>query len=431
MQQVIRCAVYTRKSVEEGLEQEFNTLDAQRMACEAYIAAKRLEGWTCLPDRYDDGGYSGGNLKRPAFQRLMDDVRADCVDMIVCYKIDRLSRSLLDFTQVFNELEKHHVSFSCVTQELNTSTSMGRMCMNLLMTFAQFERELASERTSDKMAATRRKGIWPGGTVPYGYKRIEKRLVVDPDTAPNVVKIFEWYLELGTPKLVAKRLTEKGILRFPERNKPFDTVMVATALRNCVYIGRVPLKNESFKGIHEPIIDMELWDKVAARLKTVEFKPRTERRATSPALLTGLLRCGHCGDALSYTWTGKNRSGQIRYGYYTCRKDMRRGVSTCSVKSVPAQLIEPLVESEAVAFLKTPTMLRALAGERHISPFEMRRQLDSPEEFWTSLTPVTKRELLSSIIESVTVYESSVDIKFKVKGDKRLMEEFKNEHHGN
>ena len=130
MQQVIRCAVYTRKSVEEGLEQEFNTLDAQRMACEAYIAAKRLEGWTCLPDRYDDGGYSGGNLKRPAFQRLMDDVRAGCVDMIVCYKIDRLSRSLLDFTQVFNELEKHHVSFSCVTQELNTSTSMGRMCMN-------------------------------------------------------------------------------------------------------------------------------------------------------------------------------------------------------------------------------------------------------------------------------------------------------------
>lgn len=431
MQQVTRCAIYTRKSVEEGLEQEFNTLDAQRMACEAYIAAKRLEGWVCLETRYDDGGYSGGNLKRPAFQRLMEDVREDKIDMIVCYKIDRLSRSLLDFTQVFNELEKHHVSFACVTQELNTSTSMGRMCMNLLMTFAQFERELASERTSDKMAATRRKGFWPGGTVPYGYKRVKKRLVVDPETAPNVVKIFEWYLELGTPKLVARRLAENGILRFPEKNKPFDTVMVATALRNCVYIGRVPLKKESFKGIHEPIIDIDLWNKVSARLKTVEVKPRSERRISSPALLSGLVRCGHCGESLSYTWTGKNRNGQIRYGYYSCRKDMRRGVSTCTVKSVPAQLIEPLVESEAITFLKTPTMLRALAGERSISPFEMRRQLESPDTFWTSLTPVAKRDLLARIIESVTVYDSSVDIKFKVRGDKRLMEEFKHEHNGN
>ena len=430
MQQVTRCAIYTRKSVEEGLEQEFNTLDAQRMACEAYIAAKHLEGWVCLETRYDDGGYSGGTLKRPAFQRLMDDVRADKVDMIVCYKIDRLSRSLLDFTQVFNELEKHHVSFSCVTQELNTSTSMGRMCMNLLMTFAQFERELASERTSDKMAATRRKGFWPGGTVPYGYKRIDKRLVVDPETAPNVIKIFEWYLELGTPKLVAKRLAENGIMRFPKKNKPFDTVMVATALRNCVYIGRVPLKSESFKGVHEPIVSMELWNKVAARLKTVAVKPKAERRISSPALLTSLVRCGHCGNALSYTWTGKSRNG-TRYGYYACRKDMRRGVSTCTVKSVPAQLIEPLVESESIKFLKTPTMLRTLAGERCISPFEMRRQLESPETFWTSLTPVAKRDLLAGIIESVTVYESSVDIKFKAKGDKRLMEEFKHEHNGN
>lgn len=254
--------------------------------------------------------------------------------------------------------------------------------------------------------------------------------MVDPETAPNVVKIFEWYLELGTPKLVAKRLAENGIMRFPEKNKPFDTVMVATALRNCVYVGRVPLKNESFKGVHEPIVSKELWDKVTARLKTVEVKPKAERRVSSPALLTGLVRCGQCGDALSYTWTSKSRNG-TRYGYYTCRKDMRRGVSTCTVKSVPAQLIEPLVETEAIKFLRTPTMLRTLAGERCISPFEMRRQLESPEEFWTSLTPVAKRDLLARVIESVTVYESSVDIKFKVKGDKRLMEEFKHEHNGN
>ena len=196
-------------------------------------------------------------------------------------------------------------------------------------------------------------------------------------------------------------------------------------LRNCVYVGRVPLKSESFKGVHEPIVSMELWNKVAARLKT-----KAERRISSPALLTSLVRCGHCGNALSYTWTGKSRNG-TRYGYYACRKDMRRGVSTCTVKSVPAQLIEPLVESASIKFLKTPTMLRTLAGERCISPFEMRRQLESPETFWTSLTPVAKRDLLAGIIESVTVYESSVDIKFKAKGDKRLMEEFKHEHNGN
>jgi hypothetical protein len=169
---------------------------------------------------------------------------------------------------------------------------------------------------------------------------------------------------------------------------------------------------------------------VAARLKTVAVKPKAERRISSPALLTSLVRCGHCGNALSYTWTGKSRNG-TRYGYYACRKDMRRGVSTCTVKSVPAQLIEPLVESESIKFLKTPTMLRSLAGERCISPFEMLRQLESPETFWTSLTPVAKRDLLAGIIESVTVYESSVDIKFKAKGDKRLMEEFKHEHNGN
>lgn len=239
----VRCAIYTRKSTEEGLDQEFNSLDAQRAACEAYIEARRLDGWILINDHYDDGGYSGGNMKRPQFQRLLSDIRDRKVDMVVCYKLDRLSRSLFDFSYIFNEFDKHGVSFSCVTQELNTATSTGRMVINRLMTFAQFERELCAERVSDKVAATRKKGLWTGGVIPYGYQLENRHLIIDPQTAPNVVKIFEWYLELGTPKRVARRLAEHGILRHPEKNKPWDTRLVLSALQNCIYIGQIPHKD--------------------------------------------------------------------------------------------------------------------------------------------------------------------------------------------
>lgn len=428
MQGEVRCAIYTRKSVEEGLDQEFNTLDAQRFACESYISARRMDGWVVLPEHYDDGGYSGGNMKRPAFQRMMDDIRHGKIDMVICYKIDRLSRSLADYTLIFREFEEHHVAFACVTQEFNTSTSMGRMVVNLLMTFAQFEREMTSERVRDKMAATRKKGVWVGGYVPYGYKRVDKKLVPDPKTAPKVSRIFELYLQLGTPKLVARQLEKEGIFYNAEANKLWDTPKISTALRNCLYIGRVPLKDETYPGQHEGIISQELWDKVQARLKKIEALPKSERRTHSPALLTGLLRCGHCLDALSHTWTGKKKDG-TRYAYYTCRKDMRRGHSMCPVRAIPAQLIEPFVEAEVIRFLKTPTMLRKMAEQRQCSPYECRRLLEAPEAFWANYTPVMKRDLFQSVIERITVYQSSIDIVFRTKGDAHLAEEFKNEHH--
>ena len=431
MPQQVRCAIYCRKSVmkEADMQQEFNSIDAQRGACEAYIMSKRYEGWECLPTHYDDGGFSGGTLKRPAFQKLMDDVRAHKVDAIVCYKIDRLSRSLLDFAQIFSELEKHNVTFACVTQDLNTSTPMGRMCTNILMTFAQFEREVTSERVTDKMEATRRKGLWPGGSVPYGYKRENKRLIPNPDEAPNLVKIFEWFVELGSPKLVVKKLQENHILRGP--GKEWNTEIVGTALRNVVYIGRVPLREESFPGVHERLICDELWEKAQALLKKRAAEKITPSMTLdSPALLTGLVKCGHCGDALSYTWSGKRKNGKIRYGYYTCRKDMRRGVSTCPVRSVPAQLIEPVVEAQVITFLRTPTMMMDSATKLHCSPFDVQKRLANPDDFWNSMTPKAKRDLIADVVESITVYESSIDIKFKLNGNKRLMEELKNEYHG-
>lgn len=428
MQGEVRCAIYTRKSVEEGLEQEFNSLDAQRLACEAYISARRMDGWVILPEHYDDGGYSGGTLNRPAFKRLMEDVRAGKIDMIICYKIDRLSRSLADYTLVFREFEEHHVSFACVTQEFNTSTSMGRMVVNLLMTFAQFEREMTSERVRDKMAATRKRGIWVGGKVPYGYRRVDKKFVVEPEAAAVIRKIFTWYLELGTPKLVVRKLNEAGHLFNAEKGQPWNTAKVATALRNCVYVGRIPLKGDSFIGVHEAIVDQDLWGRVQARLEAVKRSAPIVRNERVPALLTGLLRCGHCLDALSYTWTGKAKSGR-KYAYYTCRKDMRRGQSLCPVKAVPAQIVEPLVEAEMIRFLKTPTMLRKMAEIRRCSPYECRRLLDDPESFWSSYTPVMKRDLFRSVIQRITVYQTSIDIIFKTQGSPCLAEEFKNEHH--
>ena len=207
----IRCAVYTRKSVEEGLEMEFNSLDAQREAAESYIASQRANGWVCLPDRYDDGGFSGGNMNRPALQRLLADAEAGKIDIIVVYKIDRLSRSICDFASLSKSLDKWNVAFVSVTQEINTSNSSGRMMLNILMTFAQFEREQIAERVRDKMAASRKKGKWVGGSVPIGYRVVDKKLVVDEATAPIVQRIFRRYLETQSPKLIAQELNDDGI----------------------------------------------------------------------------------------------------------------------------------------------------------------------------------------------------------------------------
>ncbi|MBQ6352726.1 MAG: recombinase family protein, partial [Lentisphaeria bacterium] len=198
----VRCAVYTRKSVEEGLEMEFNSLDAQREAGEAYIASQRANGWVCLPDRYDDGGFSGGNMNRPALKRLLADAEDGKIDIIVVYKLDRLSRSICDFAELSKWFDKWNVAFVSVTQEINTSTSSGRMMLNILMTFAQFEREQIAERVRDKMSASRKKGKWVGGSVPIGYKVVDKKLVPDEETVPIVKRIFQRYLEIQSPTMI-------------------------------------------------------------------------------------------------------------------------------------------------------------------------------------------------------------------------------------
>ncbi len=289
----IRCAIYTRKSSPKGLEQDFNTLDAQRESAEQYIASQAGEGWVCLPKRYDDGGFSGGNMDRPALKRLLADIDAGEIDCVVVYKIDRLSRSLADFARIAETLEEQGVSFVAVTQQFNSSTSMGRLMMNVLLSFAQFEREIISERTRDKIAATRRKGKWSGGRPLLGYD-IDRsrpgaiRLVVNDDEAQRVRRIFELYLEHGSLMPVVKILNERGwrAKRWVTKKgvemggRPFEKGSLFKLLTNIPYLGKVTYKSEVHEGEHEAIVPEDLWRKVQVRLQR-NVAPGAPRRATS------------------------------------------------------------------------------------------------------------------------------------------------------
>jgi site-specific DNA recombinase len=342
----VRCAIYTRKSTEEGLEQEFNSLDAQREAGEAYIASQRQNGWTCLPDRYDDGGYTGGNMARPALAHLLNDIQAGKIQVVVVYKVDRLSRSLLDFARMMETFGTYQVSFVSVTQDFNTATSMGRLMLNVLLSFAQFEREIISERTRDKIAAARRKGKWAGGKPLLGYDVTPhgSRLVVNPQEAKQVGAIFALYVKKKglTPVLqelerrgwFTKRwITRKGNTR---GGKLFTKSSLHRLLTNVIYIGRLKYKKEVHKGEQPAILDPDLW-KETQKLLTCQGT-KTPARTAVDTPLKGLLRCVPCGCAMTPSFAVKNKS--VRYRYYVCCNAQRRGWRTCPSKTLPAVAIE-------------------------------------------------------------------------------------------
>lgn len=347
----IRCAIYTRKSTEEGLDQAFNSLDAQRESAEAYIASQKNEGWVCLPDRYDDGGYSGGNIERPAVKRLLTDIEAGKVDCVVVYKVDRLSRSLMDFARMMETFEKHGISFVSVTQQFNTTHSMGRLTLNILLSFAQFEREIISERTRDKIAASRRKGKWAGGRPILGYDvdRSGPRLVVNDEEAERVRTIFDLYLEKESLLKVVAELDRRGWCnkRWTSQSGkvhggiPFDKARVRDLLSNIAYLGKVRHHDNVFEGEHGAIVDADVFERVQKMLRTNGRTGGSHVRNKHGALLKGLLYCGPCDLTMGHTYTKKN--GSRLYRYYICGRAQKRGWHSCPSRSLPASEIEQFV----------------------------------------------------------------------------------------
>ncbi|HRW60303.1 MAG TPA: recombinase family protein [Defluviicoccus sp.] len=352
----VRCAVYTRKSTEEGLEQEFNTLDAQREAGEAYILSQKADGWVCLPDRYDDGGFTGANMERPAVRRLIADIEAGRVDCVVVYKVDRLSRSLLDFARMMETFERYKVSFVSVTQHFNTANSMGRLILNVLLSFAQFEREIISERTRDKIAAARRKGKWMGGKPILGYD-LEggpgaSKLVVNTAEAEQVREIFALYLEKQSLIQLARELAARGWRTKcwttrkgqPTGGNPYDKNNLFKLITNALYVGKVRHKDDLFPGEHRAIVDEDVWAKAQRMLRVNGRTGGSHTRNMYGALLKGLLYCRPCELAMGHTHTAGK--GGRRYRYYTCYGASKRGWDSCPSKSVPAEQIEQFVVNQ-------------------------------------------------------------------------------------
>jgi DNA invertase Pin-like site-specific DNA recombinase len=379
-----RCAIYTRKSHEEGLDQAFNSLDAQREAGIDYIKSQKHEGWQVIDKQYDDGGFSGGNMERPGLTQLLHDIKRGAVDVVVVYKVDRLSRSLHDFAQIMSKFDEQEVSFVSVTQQFNTTTSMGRLTLNMLLSFAQFEREVTGERIRDKLAATKKKGLWVTGQPPLGYKTVEKELVVIPEEAELVRRIFDGYLEQGSLLELAARLNEEGYttkrwLSSRDRwhgGKPLTPKYLHRVLTYPVYIGKITHKDIVWPGKHESIIPQKLWKQVQQAIDKRERQIR--HRWEHPHLLKGKLRT-HEDAAMSpgaVHRPGKVKGEKRLVRYYISQKAMKEGYKHCPIKTINAMHIDTLVRSMVLDHLKDASLEHLLHRDREVRDFWVREIIE-------------------------------------------------------
>jgi site-specific DNA recombinase len=420
----VRCAVYTRKSSEEGLDMEFNSLDAQREACEAYIASQKPEGWTLVPDRYDDGGVSGGTLERPALKRLLADIERGQVDIVVVYKIDRLSRSLMDFAKLVEVFDRRNVTFVSVTQSFNTTTSMGRLTLNVLLSFAQFEREVIGERIRDKFAASRKKGMWMGGFVPLGYRVENRKLVINTKEAATVRMIFERFLKVGSATMVARVLNAEGVTT--RRGKPIDKGFLYKLLNNRVYIGIAVHKGTAYPGEHEAIISLNLWTRVHGILRESPRVRARHTRTTEPALLKGLI-FGPNGGAMSPTYT---RKGGRLYRYYVSQSVLKLGPETCPIWRVAAAEIETAVVDQLRGMLRAPeivvrTWRVALQLMGDVKEAEVREALEQLDPIWDELFPAEQARIVQLLLERVDVSLDGIAIRLRTSGIASLVTEMR------
>jgi DNA invertase Pin-like site-specific DNA recombinase len=413
----IRAAVYTRKSSEEGLDMEFNSLDAQREACEAYVASQRSEGWLLVADRYDDGGVSGGTLERPALKRLLADIERGLIDVVVVYKIDRLSRALMDFAKLVEVFDANNVTFVSVTQSFNTTTSMGRLTLNILLSFAQFEREVIGERIRDKVAASRARGIWMGGFVPLGYDARDRRLIVNEAEAALVRRIFEGFAQTESGTKLVQALRAEGATT--KRGRPFTKSDVYRVLSNRTYLGEAMHKGKSHPGEHAAIVPQALWN-AAHALLTISPRIRANRtRCQTPALLRGLIFDSD-GRAMSPTHT-RGRRGQ-RYRYYVSQSVLKGSAADGpAIARISAGEIEGIVIAQLRGLLRQPEIvLGAWRAARLAAPGltedDARLALERLDPLWEELFPAEQTRILRLLVDRVDLGPDGADVRMKLDG---------------
>ena len=418
----VRCAVYTRKSTEEGLDMEFNSLDAQREACSSYIASQRSEGWVELADQYDDGGFSGGTLERPALKRLLADIEASRVDVVVVYKIDRLSRSLMDFARLVEVFDRCGVTFVSVTQSFNTTTSMGRLTLNVLLSFAQFEREVIGERIRDKVAASRRRGMWMGGFVPMGYRVENRKLVIHEPEAAAIRRIFERFLKVGSATVLTRQLRAEDVRS--HRGRLIDKSILHRILRNRVYLGLAVHKGVAYPGEHAAIISQALWDKVQSILQESPRVRACRARAATPALLKGLL-FGPTGRAMSPSHT---RKGGKLYRYYVCQAVLKGEAEPSPIRRVSAAAIEAAVIDQLRALLRSPEVVvatwRAIQAEgAELPEATVREALERIDPLWEELFPAEQARIVQLLVQRIDLRTDGLELHLRPQGLGRVAKE--------
>lgn len=430
-----RCAVYCRVSSDERLEQEFNSIDAQKEAGQSYVASQRSEGWIPMVDDYDDPGFSGGNTERPGLKRLMADIERGLVDIVVVYKIDRLTRSLADFSKMVEVFERQGVSFVSVTQQFNTTTSMGRLMLNVLLSFAQFEREVTGERIRDKIAASKRKGLWMGGVPPLGYDVASRLLVVNETEADLVRRIFGEMLTIGSPTRIAQGLASEGITTKAwttqdgqvRSGTQMDRKYLYKLLRNRIYLGELSHKGSWFPGAHAPIIDHGLWGQVhevLARDPHVRSVD-TQTRESTEALLRGLL-FGPNGDPMYPTYASKNKR---KYRYYVSKSEMRFGAAGKTHERIPAAEVEAATVNQVKTVLSSPEAITAVCKYLELQGVQINEDeivmgLHQLGEAWEQLYPVERIRIVKLMIERVDLVAGGLKVKWHALGWKELIKEF-------
>lgn len=420
------CAIYCRKSHEEGLEQDYNSLDAQYDDGAAFVQSQRQQGWVVSPEKYDDGGFSGGNMERPALKRLIRDIEAGRVNIVVVYKIDRLSRSLSDFAKLVEIFDKHGVTFVSVTQQFNTTTSMGRLTLNILLSFAQFEREVTGERIRDKIAASKKKGIWMGGVPPLGYDVKERKLLINKQEAAIVRFVFERYLMHGSRVRMVKELDDRcyrakswTTLEGKKRaGKKIDALHLYKILTNPIYTGKIHHHGQLYDGEHEAIIPQETWDAAQAQLKSKAPRSKQLTHKTDiPFLLRGVIFDSY-GLAMTPSYSKKRSKS---YRYYVSTKAIKHGYTSTDMRSIPAEQIEPLVIGHLRQFFTAPEIIhlthaKAQAREPGITVKEVREGLQRFNEVWDQLFPLEQNRIVRLVVQRIQVSLQGVDITYQPNG---------------